>query len=124
MFSNSTHREYPNSINLLMNYQWPGNVRELENAMERALILSRGNPLTFSDLNPEIAKKADFPLEVAKSPSMNLDRVISKHISVVLELVNGKVEGKNGAAKILGINPGTLRNRMRKLGIPFGRKAT
>jgi DNA-binding protein Fis len=33
------------------------------------------------------------------------------------------VEGKEGAAELLGVNPGTLRHRMRKLKIPFGRKS-
>jgi hypothetical protein len=40
---------------------------------------------------------------------------------MALELTDGKVEGQDGAAKLLGVHPGTLRNRMRKLGIPFGR---
>jgi DNA-binding protein Fis len=38
-----------------------------------------------------------------------------------MELAGGKVEGASGAAATLGINPGTLRSRMRKLGIPFGK---
>jgi DNA-binding protein Fis len=41
----------------------------------------------------------------------------------VLKVTNGRVEGKEGAAELLGINPGTLRHRMRKLQIPFGRKS-
>ena len=45
----------------------------------------------------------------------------AQHIRQVMKMANGKIEGKNGAAEILGINPATLRHRMRKLGIPFGR---
>jgi DNA-binding protein Fis len=41
----------------------------------------------------------------------------------VLKVTSGRVEGKGGAAELLGINPGTLRHRMRKLQIPFGRKS-
>jgi len=48
-----------------------------------------------------------------------LDEAISKHIKRALHLTGGKISGQNGAARILGINPNTLRNRMRKLKIPF-----
>jgi len=41
----------------------------------------------------------------------------------VLNQANGKVEGADGAAAMLGVNPGTLRARMKKLGIPYGRKS-
>lgn len=42
----------------------------------------------------------------------------------VLEIANGRVHGKGGAAELLGINPSTLRYRMNRLGIPYGRKLT
>jgi len=41
----------------------------------------------------------------------------------VLEMTNGRVHGKGGAAELLGINPSTLRYRMNQLGIPYGRKS-
>jgi transcriptional regulator with GAF, ATPase, and Fis domain len=109
------------AIERLMTYQWPGNVRELENLVERALILSRGESLTFSDLHPPV------PQEIGQSPApienetMNLNLAMARHIRRTLEMTGGKVEGREGAAELLGINPGTLRHRMRKLGIPFGR---
>lgn len=49
------------------------------------------------------------------------DQVMGRHIRNVLKMTGGKVEGPGGAAELLGLNPGTLRHRMRKLGIPFGR---
>jgi DNA-binding NtrC family response regulator len=105
-------------------YHWPGNVRELENAVERALILSRGEPLIFSELPFPSSEKSE-PLAWAIDAEVpNLDVVISKHIREVLKMTEGRVEGKGGAAELLGVNPGTLRHRMRKLGIPFGRVAT
>ncbi|MCP4756135.1 MAG: hypothetical protein GY866_35175 [Proteobacteria bacterium] len=45
-----------------------------------------------------------------------------RHIEKVMKMIGGRVEGPNGAAEILGLKPGTLRHRMRKLGMPFGRK--
>ena len=112
----------PNTMNSLMAYQWPGNVRELENAVERAIILSQGKPLTFADINPVQLKPKQSLKTASKMPSLNLDLAISKHIRVALEMAGGKIEGSGAAAELLGVNPGTLRHRMRKLGIPFGRK--
>ncbi len=50
-----------------------------------------------------------------------LDDIIKQHIESALQVSNGKVKGKNGAAALLDINPSTLRNRMNKLGIDYGR---
>jgi DNA-binding protein Fis len=52
-----------------------------------------------------------------------LDDVVSTHISRVLEMTGGRVGGERGAADLLKLNPSTLRKKMRKLGIPFGRKS-
>ena len=104
----------PKAIDRLMNYQWPGNVRELQNAVERALILSKGNPFIFDDLggiSKKITEKPDLPDE----DSLALDHVISRHIMRVLEMTGGRVSGGNGAAKLLQLNPSTFRQKMRKL---------
>ena len=113
----------PEALERLMAYHWPGNVRELENAVERDLILSRGQPLAFNDLQALAAPDAvQAPLEV-EAQSLSLDDVLSRHIRRVLVMTGGKVGGQGGAAQLLRINPSTLRKRMKKLGIPFGRKA-
>jgi two-component system, NtrC family, response regulator HydG len=44
----------PDAVELLCAYRWPGNVRELENAMERAVVLCRGDAVTASDLPPAV----------------------------------------------------------------------
>jgi two-component system response regulator HydG len=44
----------PEAIELLCGYRWPGNVRELENAIERAVVLCRGDAVTASDLPPAV----------------------------------------------------------------------
>lgn len=115
----------PTAIDQLMNYHWPGNVRELQNAVERALILSRGKPLTFDNLNPPLIGNQEpvfHTLQLSSVP-LSLNQVISNHIIQVLRITGGRVGGNNGAARLLEINPSTLRKKMKKLGIPFGRKA-
>ena len=112
-----------NAIERLMAYHWPGNIRELENAVERALILSGGNPLTFNDLRVAPAADAVRTAPLQDEQTLQMDVVMSRHIRRVLALAGGRVEGEKGAARLLGIKPNTLRHRMTKLGIPFGRKA-
>ena len=113
----------PGALDRLMAYHWPGNVRELENTIERALIINRGKPLTFNDLWPD-HQPVTALRDIREEPILSLDEVTARHIRKALYRTSGKVEGEDGAARILSINPGTLRQRMRKLGIPFGREAT
>jgi DNA-binding NtrC family response regulator len=95
-------------------------VRELENIIERALILNPTGPLTFEHLDMRRAER-NLESRVQSEEMGNLDEVISRHIRRVLSKTKGKVNGPNGAAVVLGINPSTLRNRMKKLRIDYGR---
>ena len=111
----------PGAMAPLMAYAWPGNVRELENVIERALILSKGRPLTFDNIVwPDDNREHGEPT-TRIDDFLNLDHVISKHIQHALHTTKGKVHGPSGAAQLLGLNPSTLRHRMRKLGILHGR---
>ena len=121
-------------------YPWPGNIRELQNIIERAVVLATGNTLTlapdFGSLPvmrstaeslgvPASAGRASADrveptnTEPAKAgtPNHSLDEVERRHIETVLNQTNGLIEGGRGAAKILDLNPSTLRSRMQKLGI-------
>jgi transcriptional regulator with GAF, ATPase, and Fis domain len=110
------------AIDRLINYSWPGNVRELQNAVERELILSQGKPLNFDSIG-EPTKKIKLDIfQMNNGDASGLDRAISQHIMRALEMTSGRVGGEKGAAKLLQMNPSTLRTKMRKLGIPFGRK--
>jgi len=112
----------PGAMAPLMGYAWPGNVRELENVIERALILSKGQPLTFDNIVWPDDNEDHGKLTTRKDDFSNLDDAVSKHIQQALEMTKGKIHGSAGAAQLLGINPSTLRHRMRKLGIPHGRQ--
>ncbi len=96
------------AMSLLQRYSWPGNVRELRHVVERAIVLAEdnvlhielpggGKPLIRSDLTLQQAERA--------------------HIKRVLGRTQWRVEGKGGAAEILGLKPSTLRSRLAKLGI-------
>ena len=112
----------PGAVDPLMEYHWPGNVRELQNIVERALILNPNGPICFGHLDiPQLSETAEKTEQFSESGK--LDDVITGHIREVLVKARGKIHGPDGAAKVLGINPSTLRNRMNKLGIKYGRKA-
>jgi transcriptional regulator with GAF, ATPase, and Fis domain len=111
----------PNAIEPLMDYHWPGNVRELANIVERALIMNQGAPLSFDWITTILKRKSSEP-ESQSSKTNNLDKIITLHIEKILTLTKGKIQGPGGAAEQLGMNPSTLRNRMKKYGIEYGRR--
>lgn len=111
----------PDVIDSLINYRWPGNVRELENLIERALILNPAGPLSTQNFNLDHTQNISDG-KAQKRTGNSLDEVISRHIIQILEKTNYKVAGEDGAAAILGVNPNTLRNRMKKLGINYSRR--
>ena len=106
----------------LLAYDWPGNVRELENIVERSLILNRSGPLSFVSLDVSQSKPLITPNLSESSKILPLDAAIAAHVKMALRASRGKVQGPGGAAEILHVNPNTLRKRMSKRGIPFGRK--
>jgi transcriptional regulator with PAS, ATPase and Fis domain len=110
------------AIDSLRAYSWPGNVRELENVVERALILGGDRELGFDDIL--WVRKHDYcqEREPEEKESMELDLVVSSHIRRVLQMTKGRVSGPGGAAEILKLNYGTLRHRMKKLGIAFKKR--
>jgi len=116
-----TPRLAPGAIDLLMAYAWPGNVRELENLIERAMILHRGEPLRFGELGTVVPGDASSSKAEDGIEPLDLDAVVARQIRRVLGMTSGKIHGPGGAGELLGVNPNTLRSRMRKLGIPFGK---
>ena len=98
------------TMTALQDYPWPGNVRELESVIERAMILCPGPVLYLAD---ELAL-SPFPLA---APAKTLQEMERSQILQILSETRWRIEGKNGAAAILGLHPSTLRARMHKLGV-------
>jgi PAS domain S-box-containing protein len=99
-----------NAMRSLQEHSWPGNVRELANVIERAVIHTQGSVLNLAD-------RFDQTPEEQPSQSKSLEEVEREHIIRTLEQTGWRIEGPYGAAKILGLNPSTLRTRMAKLQI-------
>ena len=112
-------------VELLVRYPWPGNVRELAAVIERAAILGDGRGLDVARaLGAPTAPRAVPPspaLHVEPSPFPTLDQAAAMHIERALSRTAGRIEGPAGAAAVLGVNPHTLRSRMRKLGVDWSR---
>jgi transcriptional regulator with GAF, ATPase, and Fis domain len=106
------------TLKTLQEYNWPGNVRELESVIERAVITTQGSTLKvldrFDSHQNDTQQKGD---EAAGTEVKALGDLEHDHIVKVLQQTGWRIEGKSGAAVILGINASTLRARMRKLGI-------
>jgi transcriptional regulator with GAF, ATPase, and Fis domain len=135
-------------VQLLSSYPWPGNVRELAAVIERAAILGNGRRLEVAKSigNPNL-EPSPLPVRPTLPPSAAitsgalptagngaaatgarppgevapLDTAMISHIERALSATHGRIEGPFGAARILGVNPHTLRARMRKLGIEWSR---
>ncbi len=102
------------SMEALVAYNWPGNIRELQNVIERSAILSSGDTLIVQEVLGDFGVQNREP---ASSLTQDLEDVERANILSALEESGWKVKGEGNAASRLGINPSTLRSRMKKLGI-------
>ncbi|MCP4657560.1 MAG: AAA domain-containing protein, partial [bacterium] len=117
----------PEAEHALRAYRWPGNVRELRNAVERAMIFSRGGIVQLDDLPSEVAAVAESEPDgeeslIAWKPGEDFrtakERVIERFeraiISAALRDESGNI---SGAAKALGLHRQNLQQKLRQLGI-------
>ena len=103
------------AMNVLLSYAWPGNVRELENAIERAVVLGRGQVLRPQDLPPQVHRRGDErrPLIPAH---LTLEEIEKLAIAQALRLTGGN---KSEAAERLGIHRTSIYDKMRRYGIAW-----
>jgi transcriptional regulator with GAF, ATPase, and Fis domain len=139
----------PEDLTLLTSYPWPGNVRELGAVIDRAAILGDGKRLEVAKslgIDASLPRKntsgghiahwgggstvaPTHRLTVTSTDAVStqsgvvepLNVAMRRHIEAVLHITRGRIEGRQGAAALLEINPHTLRAKMRKLGIEWSR---
>jgi DNA-binding NtrC family response regulator len=103
----------PKAADQLLRYDWPGNVRELQNAMERAVALTRSSRVELEDLPEEV--RGAFPIPVVSNQEVKPLREIEKdYILAVLERSGGN---QTHAAQQLGIGAATLYRRLKQYGL-------
>ena len=106
------------ALSLLTAYRWPGNVRELENAVQRMLIVCKGEILDLQDLPPEIRgnsaqgrSKASDLKGIAKESAELVEK------NTILDALSKMGGNITRAAKSLGISRATLQNKMKLYGL-------
>jgi two-component system, NtrC family, response regulator HydG len=97
----------PEALETLRSYGWPGNVRELQNAVERAVVLGKPPTIEVADLPLRLAASADRP------GPLSLEEIEKAHIRRVLDGCDWNI---SQAAKLLGIDRGTLYAKIRRYG--------
>ena len=110
-------------VRVLAEYRWPGNVREMAAVMDRAVLIGQGLSLNVIAALGQAAASTPEPVRVdLPSPAAAvepLDVVVRRHIEGALRQTHGRLEGPHGAARLLRVNPHTLRARMRRLKIDW-----
>jgi formate hydrogenlyase transcriptional activator len=108
-FARKISRVEPQTLDILQSYPWPGNVRELENAVERAVILSRNGVLRI-DVTMLPGERNGTHETAGETEERNA-------IESALRASRGKISGETGAAKSLGMPASTVEFRIKKMGI-------
>lgn len=103
----------------LLAYPWPGNVRELINVVGEGFARSQNGPVRFN-LSRRMGGKGAY---VAPTGVENFSVMLAAYFRNALAVCDGRISGPRGAAALIGVKPNTLRAKLDKLGIPYGRGA-
>jgi NtrC-family two-component system response regulator AlgB len=112
-YKRSAVRLSPEAQETVSAYSWPGNVRELANALERAVVLSRGDTIRSEDLPDQLLAPAPRAIVATPAAPLSLEDVERRHIEQVL----AEAATLEEAAARLGINPTTLWRKRKRYGI-------
>ena len=105
----------PEALEVMTRYSWPRNVRQLENAIERAVVLSKWEMIVPTDMPPEILREMEMPAVGGTTPMD--EKTISISLGTPLEIIERRIieetlrhsrGDKNVASKILGISARTI----------------
>jgi len=107
------------ALERLLSYHWPGNVRELENVIERGVVLSQGSQIELSSLPKDLEEGAAIPAAASSLPEgVGLYDAVGRYERQLIESALKRVGGvQKQAAKILGLKPTTLNEKIKRLGI-------
>jgi two-component system response regulator HydG len=103
----------PAAMDLLIKYDWPGNVRELINAVERAVILCRGEYLEAGDLPVPQTLSRQAPGEPAADQDGGMLTLEAAEKAAILNAIQAASGNKSEAARRLGITRKTLHKKLK-----------
>ncbi|MEQ9647644.1 MAG: sigma 54-interacting transcriptional regulator [Sandaracinaceae bacterium] len=109
----------PETVLALETYDWPGNVRELRNAIERAVVMSRGERVEVSELPPSV-QPAHFVEEQSAKTNLNVpfrDRVRRFEASLMMRAMEESDGNKTAAAKRLNMPLRTFMSKWSSYGL-------
>ncbi len=128
----------PTWMSACRNRSWTGNVRELRNAIEYSLVVSRGQPIDATHLPPPLVNLSNNQAAEAASTEQSLDQLLDRwageqlageatdllaRVQAIIEptlikrVLQQTGDNRSAAAKILGIDRATLREKMKQFGI-------
>jgi DNA-binding NtrC family response regulator len=111
----------PEALALLKASDWPGNIRALENAIERAVLLSRGPLIAPGDLPERVRRPAGAPAELLvdlPADGIDLRAAVDNYETTLIKQALLRTGGnKNRAAQLLGLNRTTLVDMVRRKGL-------
>ena len=113
----------PRAMERLRAHPWPGNVRELKNALERAAAVAGPGPLDLEHLPPDMLEQAPEPAEGEPGEDLDLRRALERaEREAILAALRRSGGNRSQAARLLGIHRTGLYQRMKRLGLDWGRE--
>lgn len=117
----------PKEIEKLQQYPFPGNIRQLQNMIIKETALIHNNQLIFHMdglmfNEPEHTEFSQLPQDMGSNEIISFDELVKNYLEKMLVYCNGRINGKGGMAELAKLNCGTLRAKLDKYHIPYGRK--
>ncbi len=104
----------PRALSCLLAYDWPGNVRELQNAIERAVVLSKNSILTPRDFPQSVQGDDQICLQIPEKGGSLTEILEDLERQLILQTLQREDGSQTRAAETLGIKRTTLRYKMEK----------